>query len=625
MTTNIRTPRGRWAVLSPAYPWPVKDRLKTYPSLLNYLADDCITKPTKLLTERLKVGNDRVVSGMKLLLFHNPQFKNYLHCSPKNIRYVNRYHPELEVFYTSNLLSARDAISKFRIKGDEVIEKQKELEMLGAVINGDEAVFDYDAREDVDKLIYNVDSKGWNEEMTHIANMIETYIYINDENPPFIEEMEIYNPSIFYIAKKHHGENIAKLLTRIDTSEFKPLEMENLEELLVKTQELTGSAYMYYIFPKKLHYSLKEYMSLSDVRKMLKYHIENNTSNVPEIMTRLKLFDSLTQETKKDEMRKIIMEEFLDKDEENFVFRTEPSGVFYVDTEEELDKLNDESYQGPIVEEVVDAPPIVDEGSLESAISFHEEEVPPPPNYPPPPLEDPSPRKPSNDLLKTVKDLFKKIVKEEAEPAIKETVRETVKEVVKEKPHVKPVVMEVVKEKPVVMEEIKEVDFDEKFPMLDNATPIGKIIEPDEAISPFNTRMIVFEDVKYKGIISAIYNLAIKDLLNSTRVYSSAPSTLRKKLLQEVSEEDVVSWWKDKGWRYLEQILSTEQYVEKLYSHRHIDKKPFIFLASKRAISEPLLEQYIGAIKTSPGDDKTKSIPWKGSRLKGWNCAGALI
>jgi len=618
MTTIVRSPRGRWAVLSPAYPWPIKDRLKTYPSLLNYLADDCFTKPSELLSERISVSNDRVVNGLKLLLYHNPQFKNYLHSSPKDIRYINRYHPELEVYYTSNLISARDAISKYRVKGDEVIERQKEFEMLGATINGDEAVFDYDAKKDVEKIIYSVDTKGWNDDMMYIGDMIESYIYINNENPPFIEEKEIYNPTIFYVAKKKHGENVARLLTKINMSEFKEINMETLEELLVKVRDLSGSKYMYYIFPKRLHYSLKEDMTLSDVRRMLKYHVENGTSHVPEIMVRLKLFQFLTCETKKDEMRKIIMDEFeKPRDEENITMtNTYDQETFYVDTPEELEELNIDDHQGPYVEEIMDTPPIIDEGSLESA---HSEETPPPPDYPPPPLDDGYVPK----ISESVKSIFQSVM---SPPVVPQKVSQMVSQPVPQKvlqkvpqPVSQPVPQMVTPPSP------PRIDFDEKFKLLDNSTSIGKVIEPDENISPFNTRMIVYENTKYKGIISALYNLAIRDLLNTDKTYSSTPTALRKKLLQEVEEDQVVAWWKEKGWLYLEKMVSSEQYVEKLYSHRHKDSKPLIFLASKRAMTNALLEPYIGVVKLGNGDDKANSVPWKGGRLRGYNVMGSLL
>lgn len=624
MTTVVRSPRGRWAVLSPAYPWPIKDRLKTYPSLLNYLADDCFTKPSHLLSERIPVSNDRVVNGLKLLLYHNPQFKNYLHKSPKDVRYINRYHPELEVYYTSNLISARDAISKFRVKGDEVIERQKEFEMLGATINGDEAVFDYDAKKDVEKIIYSVDTKGWNDDMMYIGDMIESYIYINNQNPPFIEEKEIFNPTIFYVAKKKHGENVARLLTKINMSEFKEIKMETLEELLVKIRDLSGSKYMYYVFPKKLHYSLKEDMTLSDVRRMLKYHVENGTSNVPEIMARLKLFQELTCETKKDEMRKIIMDEFeKPRDEENITMtNTYDQETFYIDTPEELEELNVDDHHGPYIEEIMDTPPIIDEGSLESARSDRSD-TPPPPDYPPPPLDDGYIPK----ITESVKSIFQSVMSP-PQPATQPPLapQKVPQKVTQPVPRLQPVTPppQSVTPQPVTPPPPR-INFDEKFKLLDNSASIGKVIEPDENISPFNTRMMVFEDTKYKGIISAIYNLAIRDLLNTDKTYSSTPAALRKKLLQEVEEEQVVEWWKEKGWLYLEKMVSSEQYVEKLYSHRHKDSKPLVFLASKRAMANTLLEPYIGVVKLGNGDDKTNSVSWKGGRLRGYNVMGSLL
>ena len=211
MTVIIRSPRGRWAPLSPAYRWSIKDRLKVYPSLLNYLADDCLKNPLDILSEKLIVENSRVISGLKLLMQQNTQFKNYLYSCPE-IRYVNKYHPELEIFYTSNLKSAKDAISKYRIKGSEVLINSENLKMLGAKIEGDTAVFDYDAQEDVEKIVYKMDVKTQKDDVRYIANMIDIYIYMNGKNPEWIDSLEIINPNLFYIFKKEQKRGLSSPL-----------------------------------------------------------------------------------------------------------------------------------------------------------------------------------------------------------------------------------------------------------------------------------------------------------------------------------------------------------------------------------------------------------------------------
>lgn len=590
--TLIRSPRGRWGVLSPAYKWSIKDRLKTYPSLLNYLADDSITDPLKLLSEHIPTNNDRVISGMKLLLFHNPQFKNYLHSCPQDVRYVNRYHPELEILYSSNLLSAKESISKYRVKGDEVIEKKKEFEMLGAKVIGDEAVFDYNAEEDVKKTIYNANTQTWLESLQSIGSMFETYIFLNQTTPPWMEKMEIVNPSVFYVAKKTHGEKIARMLSTIDPSEFE--DVEDVMEILQKTMNMTGDHYMYYVIPKRLHYSIKSDNTLSEIKDVVDFHIEHKTSHEEDIVSRLKFFQYMTKTTKNEIMRQNIIDEFVnDKTSDEIVMRTddEPEEIFMVDTHEVVDDTHHEEpvMEGVQIEEIVLPPPLIEEAESE--------EVPPQvfQNEPVNIVEDP------------VTPIHETPATQEAQPS--------------ETPQ--PVVAQEVQS--VEQPQEQHVDFNEKFKPMDSTSQVGKMIEVDETISPFNTRMVTYDGVKYKGMISALYNLAISDLLGTSRVYTSAPSSLRKKLLQEVEEEEIDKWWKEKGWIHLRKMMNTEEYMKKLYSHRHIDKKPLIFIAAKRPVSNPVFEHYIGIIKLGNGDDKEGSFGYKGARYKGFNCASQFI
>lgn len=630
----IRSPRGRWGVLSPAYPWPIRDRLKTYPSLLNFLADDCFEDPVRLLSERLDITNDRVIMGLKLLLSQNDQFKNYLHVCPE-IRYVNRYHPQLEVFYSSNIKSAKEAISKYRIRGDEVIEKRKEFELLGARVEGDEAVFDYDAREDVEKTIYSVESKKWNDDFVAIGNMIETYIFINGENPDFIMDRDIVNPSIFYIAKKHHGENIARLLTKIDPSDF--AQDFNTQEVLEKTRDLCGKHFMYYIFPKRLHFTLNEEMSLGDIYRIVEYHRDKKTSNVSEIMSRLRLFESLTRVTKQDIMKQSILEEF-ERPRHIDILETEEQETFRVDPPEKLEAEKNID-RGPVidipstvqVEEIKEIEkPTVEEYSGPDIVNdiknfVPEQETPQgdPPivmDAPVPPIQMPIPQPVPQPQMPFPQPQmpFPQPVPRPQVPIPQQPPQMTMYQPV-------PQQMPVPQTAPQTVPQPPQKDYSQVFKVIDPTSQVGKIIEPDETISPFNTRVFTYEGVKYKGMISAIYNLALSDLAGSNRVYASAVSALRKKILEQVEEDEIDKWWKEKGWVHLRNMLNAQAYVEKLYSHRHIDKKPLVFLASKRAVSNPVFEPYIGVVKLGSGDDKEGSLSHKGARYRGHNCTGQLI
>ena len=66
---TIRTIRGKWAVLSPCFPWPVSTEYKKYSTLINFLYDDTITSPTKLLTKNIKINNYNKVIYILIHIF----------------------------------------------------------------------------------------------------------------------------------------------------------------------------------------------------------------------------------------------------------------------------------------------------------------------------------------------------------------------------------------------------------------------------------------------------------------------------------------------------------------------------------------------------------------------------
>lgn len=273
---NIRTTRGRWCVLSPCYPWPISTEYKKYPSLLNFLYDDGTSQPSKLLLETKPISQDRIVTGIKYLLKHWPRYKNYLFESPENIKFVNPANPIFENDFNQLLKEARIAIKKYKIKGKEVIDKQSKFEMLGAKIVGDEAIFDYNAKEHVNRTVYGIESPETMAKLNIIGKMISSYIYLFDKIPDFLISTE-ENPSIYYAAIKTQSEQIAKILCAVEINKIKPIELYELRDLLSKLNENIGYLWPYIVFPNELHSNIKKSDGIVELENKIKYHIEYNT------------------------------------------------------------------------------------------------------------------------------------------------------------------------------------------------------------------------------------------------------------------------------------------------------------------------------------------------------------
>jgi len=532
----VRTPRGRWGLLSPAFPWHIKDGLKEYNSLLNYIYDDIVTNPIDLLCNNDYVSEERVINGLKLLILQNPSYKKYLLASPP-IKYLNRYQTDLELIYTLQLKNAKDALHKYRVKGEEVLYKRDEFEMLGATINGDEAVFEYDAKTDVDKSIY-----GTEVDLSYICNFLETYIYINKKSPDFCKELDVVNPAVYYKYNKKYGERISKLLTKFDISKFRDFIDIDINSTISKCSEIFGTDLIYYIFPKSLHYSLN-----GDIMKIYKYHLKNSTIHLPEIQNRFRLLDYIQTPKNIEIIKQKIINEF-----------TVPH--------------HSKASELPIFEDSVIEEFVISEDQNSAITSESTVETP---------------------------EKESEVVEKSVEPPIEKPV---------EPPIEKPI------ETPIA---------NIKYEWLSQTYQIGKLVDPEELISPFNKKLISYNNYKFSGIIEAIYNHAYMELLQISKQVTQA--TAKKKLLQKFEEHELDKWWKERGIVHLKNITSGQYYTEKYYSYRFKESKPLVFIASKRVLLNPIFEQYIGIIRVGPSEERDNTFAIKGIRYKGYNILGQLL
>lgn len=532
MDCIIRTPRSRWGILSPAFPWHIKEGLKEYPSLLNYLFDDTISNPLTLLCKSDEnISDENVIKGLKLLILQNPDFKKYLIASP-NIKYLNRYHNSFELVYTIQLKNAKDALQKYRIKGEEVLYKREEFEMLGATINGEEAVFEYDAKADVEKSIY-----GSETDLSYICNFFETYIYINKKSPDFCKELDVVNPAVYYKYNKKYGERVSKLLTKIDVSKFRKFSEIDINHVIDKSVELFGDDLIYYIFPKSLHHSLN-----SDIIKIYNYHLKNSTVHLPEIQNRFRLLDYIQAPRDIEIIRQKIINEF----------RYDPPK-----------QKPDELFTDNVIEEFVISE--TQKSAITSSKSHADVELIP---------------------------IEAEIVPTSIEPVLEIT------PIVNALPNI-------------------------KYEWIYQNYIIGKLVDPEELISPFNKKLITYNSYKYSGIIDAIYNCASMELLQSEKQFTQA--TAKKKLLQKMEEHELEKWWKERGIIHLKNIIDGQYFTEKFYAYKFKDNKPLVFVASKRILLNPIFEQYIGIIRISPNEDRDNSFVIKGIRYRGYNVLGQLL
>uniref|UniRef100_A0A6C0JTH5 Uncharacterized protein n=1 Tax=viral metagenome TaxID=1070528 RepID=A0A6C0JTH5_9ZZZZ len=303
--TNIRTLRGRWCPLSPCFPWTVETEYKKYPSMINFLYDDTISPPAKLLNpskisleqdthnhhkQHPAITKEKIVQGIKFLLKTWPQYKLYLQSSPDDLQFINPYTNWTNI-YNQVLQDAKKALKKYKIKGQEVVEKRAKFEKMGAVIIGDEATFEYNAKDDVDKVVYGISSDLEIERLNSIGKMISSYISLFDKIPEFLLTPRDENPSLYYILIKTQPEQIAKILCSVNVKNLQPSDPKKKEELLEKINENIGYLWPYIVLPSELHPSIKKEFGIKDILKIINYHSEYDTLFKKEIETRLQMLE----------------------------------------------------------------------------------------------------------------------------------------------------------------------------------------------------------------------------------------------------------------------------------------------------------------------------------------------
>lgn len=512
---NIRTARGRWGVLSPTYPWFITDKLHIFPSLINYIFDDLVTKPVDLLLKTDNFDPERVISGIKLLLT-NKIYKMYLHKSPE-IQWINKYQPFLEESFNENLQAAKSAISKTIIRGAEVTDKKEDLEMMGLEVVDDQVIVNTNNFQDVRTIIYGQDDVRY----SYVGNFLVAFLKYNEKVPTYFKDLEIINPGIYTLYHKQFPEKVLKCLTKIDFNNFRKFS---------EIQEFKHDPHLFsYIFPSIL--------PEGDVKNTIDFHVSRKTIYSGEIICRVQVYDLVTYNR-----THIIKEKLLQEFKEIKI----PAAIetFTVDDTISAESASEEQVEEiiPIVEPQIEQPPI---------------EQPPIPEPPPPVVQIPVDTIPVQTI---------------------------------------------------------------EYKYLDQTTPIGRIIEPDDGISPFNTRLLTYQGFKYSGIMAIIYNFAARDLLNMQKIV--AVTTIKNKLLQQFEDHELEKWWKEKGLEYLQQILSSQVYTERFYASKYKDIKPLVFLASKRIVSKPIFEHFVGIIVSN--EDENVFV-LKGKRYKGYNLAGSIL
>jgi len=581
----IRSDRGRWGVLSPCYPWVINTEYKKYNSLLNYYNDNTDTRPTKFLTKRLHVDKSKIVNGLKILLKDYPQFKSYLHSCPKNLQYVNPLHPEFAKMYTTVLFEAKEAINKFKIKGQEVLDKKNKFELLGAKIIGDQAVFDYDARQDVNNIVYGISDEEHLTRLQYVGNMISSYIYLFDKIPEFLISMN-ENPNIFYIMRKYHTDQISKILCTVNVLEWKELNPENISSLIFKINERIGNLWPFIVFPKALHPGIKKEYKMPELIQMVKYHIDSEFMFKKEIICRLQMLDYAFRPSHKESLKidlskadgtessdddSISIETLEYENEEDLEFKSTDSFVdkWVIWGEENEQDSNNE-------------PPIP---SFESLF----EPVPPQPSVPPPPAQPPTlpPAQPPT-LPPTQPPTLP--------PAQPSTL-----------PLSQPPTLPLAQPLPQ-----QKLQWDLRFKPI---TQTGHIIEPHNPLSPFGKNSVFWKGVKYENILAAIYNQCMLELLPDGVQHRNSANKARNHILAYNKKEECIIWFKDKGIEMLKEFMTTEAYKTKKTQMSMDNLGQLTYLYSRRKQPDVLLEPWIGAIKVDAG------IPYLTLMIGGWNCA----
>lgn len=602
---NIRTLRGKWCVLSPCFPWSISTEYQTYPSLINYLFNDHQIESTKLLLETGPVDREKIIFGIKYLLKKWPRYKNYLFESPENLTFVNPTNPVFEREFNSLLKEAKSAIKKYRIKGREVLEKQSKLEMLGAKIVGNEAIFDYDAREQVHKTVYGIESPEAISKLNIIGKMISSYIYLFDKIPEFLISTD-ENPSIFYAMVKTQTEQIAKILCAVDVQKLKPV--DNLKKVLILLNENIGYLWPYIIFPVEIHSSIKKSDGISEMENKIKYHIEYNTPFKNHIQVCLETLYYSFSPKEIDILQKEIRSDGTDSEENSTSVETLEILIPHDEDGErnyKMDDISDELIDKWIIDRKA-TPEIVQEDPIEPP---QEAPIEPPQTAPQTVSQVvPTPQVvPSTQVVPAPVQTAPQVV-----PAPVQTAPQVVPAQVQTAPQVVPVQVQTAP--PIIQIQPAEIiPWEKRFSKI---TQSGHVVESTNPLSPFGKNPIFWKGEKYENMLSVLYNEAIKSIISPTEQTFKGSATKAKSLLQAYNKsEHVIIWFKDKGIEILKEMVTSAAYKQRKEQMSIGNDNQITFLFSRMKKTDLLLEPWVGVIKVENG------VPFHSMFIGGWNCA----
>jgi len=608
----IRTHRGRWGILSPCYPWQVDTEYKKYPSLLNFVIDDTENRPSKLLNKRLNVEKSKIVTGLKILLRDYLRYKAYLHSSPQDLVYVNPLHPEFAKLFTETLLEARDAIKKFRIKGQEVLDKKNKFEMLGAKIIGDQAVFDYDARQDINSAVYGISDEESFDRLKCVGNMIQSYIYIFDKMPEFLMSHD-ENPNIFYSMRRHHTEQIAKILCTVNVKDWKPLEKEKIASLVFKINDKIGNLWPFIIFPKSLHPGIKKGDGVPELIQMLKYQIEYETVFKKEITYRLQMLEYSFKPTQKD-----ILKEELGKidgtessDDETFSVE-----VLEIEDSKDLEIKSTDSFVYEDKWVIWSEEEMEQEDTIQDFESFflHDNND----NNESKDEEDKKDKGTTGPIATQMQPIQMSISNPfipdpHSFKATQQPVHQPIQPVQQSFQQMQPVQQPIQPVQPIQQVQQKStIPWDKRFKKL---SQVGHVIEPHNPLSPFGKNPIYWKGVKYENMLAAIYNQCMQELLPDGVQFKNSANKCKNHILAFNKKEECIIWFKDKGIEMLKEFLTTEQYKTKKTQMSMDNMGQLTYLFSRRKQQDVLLEPWVGVIKVDAG------LPYLTLMIGGWNSA----
>jgi hypothetical protein len=616
----IRTVRGKWCPLSPCFPWPVETEYKKYPTLLNFLFDDTITPSAQLLLKTLKTDQDKIIFGIKYLIKTFPQYKLYLINSPDDIKFVNPDQHDFETLYNTVLQNAKKALKKYKIKGKEVQEKKAKFEMLGATIQGDEAVFEYDAREHVNKTVYGINSDADLVKLGYIGKMISSYIYLFDKIPEFLLSSE-ENSAIYYAMIKTTTDQIAKILCSVKVERLIPI--KNLDQLVETINEHVGYLWPYIVFPVELHPGIKKEFGVDELKKMLSYHIEYDTAFKQDIETRLQMLQYALMPTEKEILEKEIKTDGTESEESSISVETlEFEEIDHLDTDDEfVDKWvikGEESIEEKTAhseEEPFDPNPYKVEETKPVVESVVQPSVVPTiisqPVVPTPQPVIPSVQKPSSPVAQVLE-----LVNEPGLGATKKTpiqpptIQPPLQVQQPSIPAQKPSLQVPPLIQPQVQPPPSQIVWDKRFALITNP---GYIIQPTHPLSPFGKNPVFWRGIKYENMLCALYNEACNDIMADGEKHKTA---IKGRLhLQNYSKrEEAKIWFKDKGIQILHQMVCCDLYKKRKTDMKLTEVGQLTYLFSPRKTNDEfLLEPYIGCIKEDSG------VLWNNIYITGWN------